>query len=115
MALDMIPRETRDLRDEILGEARARGIDLQQESLVVEQNLTVLRLRVEDRVLRAARIRLLGAWGSNEPDVVTVLGAAHRSSRMWPRRLDGSFQITAIVDHLLALLREEREHPRARP
>jgi len=111
----VITRETRDLRDAILAEARARGIDLEQESLVVEQSLPVLRLRTGDRVLRAARIRLPGVWGSIEPDVITVLAAAYRSSKTWPRRRHGGFAVTAIVDHLFALVREELETPCSDP
>jgi hypothetical protein len=38
VVFDVITRETRDLRDAILAEARARGIDLEEESLVVEQS-----------------------------------------------------------------------------
>jgi hypothetical protein len=30
---------------------------------------------------------------------------------MWPRRLDGTFAIPAVVDHLLGLVREELENP----
>ncbi len=117
VVLNVITRETRDLRDAILAEGRDRGIDLEQESLVVEQNLPVLRLRVEDRVLRAARIRLPGLPGAGPymPDVITVHGAAYRSSRTWPRQRDGGFKIAAIIDHLLDRVREELESPRPDP
>lgn len=34
---------------------------------------------------------------------------------MWPRRLDGWFRIDAVVDHLLALARDEIDRPRPVP
>jgi hypothetical protein len=105
----VFPRSTRLLCDEILAEARARGVRLEQESLTLELDLPVLRLRLADRVLHGTRIRLPGAPGSSAytPDVVTVHGSGFKASRMWPRRLDGSFRVGAIVDHLLMLAEEE--------
>ncbi len=53
--LPVFPRSTRLLCDEILAEARARGVRLEQESLKLELDLPVLRLRLADRVLRTAQ------------------------------------------------------------
>lgn len=105
----VFPRSTRLLCDEILAEACARGVRLEQESLTLEFDLPVLRLRLADRVLRGTRIRLPGAPGSSAhtPDVVTVYGSGFRTSKMWPRKLDGTFKVGAIVDHLLILMEEE--------
>ncbi len=105
----MFPRSTRLLCDEILAEARARGVRLEQESLTLELDLPVLRLRLADRVLRGTRIRLPGAPGSSTytPDVVTVHGSGFKTSKMWPRRRDGTFRVGAIIDHLLMLAEEE--------
>lgn len=113
----MFSRETRQLRDLILDEARDRGVALEVESLTIEQELPVLRLRVGDRVLRASRVRLPGTSGSPiyPCDVITVMGSAYRSSRMWPRRRDGTFRIEAVVDHLLALVGAELQHERPDP
>jgi hypothetical protein len=107
----MSAHEPRTLTAAILADAQVRGVDLAEHSLTVEQGLPVLRFRVGDRVLRTARVRLPGAPGSNQPGVITVHGSGYRSSRMWPRRLDGTFAIPAIVDHLLGLVREEWENP----
>ena len=41
------------------------------------------------------------------PDVITVHGSARRSSRTWPRKLDGSFKIEAVVDHIVHLVEAE--------
>ena len=105
----MFPRSTRLLCDEILAEAHARGVQLEQESLTLELDLPVLRLRLADRVLRATRIRLPGVPGSSAytSDVVTVHGSGFKTSKMWPRRLNGTFRVGAIVDHLLMLVAEE--------
>ena len=111
----VITRETLLLRDSLLAEARARGVPLDEKSVTLEVNLPVLRVRYGDRVLRSARIRLPGASGSCEPDVITVHGSGYRSSRMWPRKLDGTFAIPAVVDHFLALVRDELENPQPDP
>lgn len=107
----MFPRSTRLLCDEILAEARARGVQLEQESLTLELDLPVLRLRLGDRVFHGTRIRLPGVPGSSAytPDVVTVHGSGFKTSRMWPRRLDGSFRVGAIVDHLLMTAQDRRD------
>ena len=62
----MISPETHQLVAAIVTEARERGLDLEMESLVVEQSLPVMRLRLGDRVLRSVRVRLPGASGSRE-------------------------------------------------
>jgi hypothetical protein len=110
----MIPPSAARLRDQILTEAHARGIDLEQEGLALEQDLPVLRLRLGGAILRSARIRLPGAPGrvAYSPDVITVHGSGFRASKAWPRKLDGTFNIRAVVNHLLALVNEELSRPR---
>lgn len=110
----MLPGPSQHLRDAILAEARDRGVHLVQESLKVDFGLPVLRLRLGDRVLRSVRIRLPGLPGSGlySPDVITVLGSGERSSRTWPRKLDGTFKLVAVVDHLLALAQKELQRPK---
>ena len=108
----MISRTARQLCDAILDEARGRGVPLVEESFKNERGLPVLRLRLEERVLRSTQVRLPGS-SRHLPDVITVHGSGHRASRMWPRRRDGTFSIAAVVDHLLALVRAEIERPRS--
>jgi hypothetical protein len=106
----MISRTARQLRDAILEEAHGRGVLLDEESFKNERGLPVLRLRLGDRVLRGTQVRLPGS-SRHLPDVITVHGSGHRASRMWPRRHDGTFNIAAVVDRLLALVRTEIERP----
>ena len=106
---------TRALVATILREARSRGVDLDEESVTVQGDLPVLRIRIGRRVLRTARIRLPGPPGSRGPDVVTVHGSGYLSSKTWPRKRDGSFALSAVVDHLLELVRGELEHARPDP
>ncbi len=110
-----LPREARVLRDEILAEVRLkRGVALRQESLTVEHGMPVLRVRIGDRVLRGVQVRLPALPGPalQGPDVITVHGSGHRTSRTWPRKIDGTFAIGAVVDHLLGLVQTEVERPR---
>ncbi len=111
----MFTPDTHDLVTAILREARSRGVDLDEESVTTQGDLPVLRVRLGRRVLRTTRIRLPGPPGSLEPDVVTVHGSGFRSSKMWPRKRDGSFALSAVVDHLLELVRGELEHARPDP
>jgi hypothetical protein len=108
----MVTPDTHDLVAAILREARSRGVDLDDESVTVQGDLPVLRVRLGRRVLRTTRVRLPGPPGSRGPDVVTVHGSGYRSSKTWPRKRDGSFAVAAVVDHLLVLVRDELEHAR---
>lgn len=110
-------RETHQLVAAILAEARERGVVLRTESISPEVGMPVLRVRAGGRVLRSANVRLPAAPGTgpHTPDVITVMGSAHRSSRAWPRNRQGWFRIDAIVTHLLDLVREELEHERPLP
>lgn len=107
----MVTPATHDLVAAILREARSRGVDLDDESVTMQGGLPVLRVRLGRRVLRTTRIRLPGPPGSR-PDVVTVHGSGHRSSKSWPRKRDGGFAIAAVVDHLLELVRGELKYAR---
>jgi hypothetical protein len=106
----MITPPNRLLRDSILAEARARGVPLAEETFKFEQGLPVLRLRLGERVLRGVHVGFPGS-SRDLPDVITVHGSGFRASRMWPRKRDGSFNINAVVDRLLALVRAEVERP----
>jgi hypothetical protein len=108
----MISRGTRQLRDAILAEARDRGVPLDEESLTIEQGLPVLRFASEIGALLGARVRR-PVSSHPLPDVISIHGSGFKTSRTWPRRRDGAFSISAVVDHLLALLRAEIERPKA--
>ncbi len=106
-----VDAEPRQLRDLILAEAKARGVPLEERFLRLERGLPVLRLRLGDRALRGCRVRLPGdprvSDFGHAPDVITVHGSAWKSSRVWPRKLDGSFKIEAVVDHIVHLAEAE--------
>lgn len=110
----MIPKQALHLARLILTTAQARGIDLRQRFLRLEHGLPVLRLRLGDRVLRGCHVGLPGdpqvADFGYAPDTITVHGSRWKSSRTWPRRRDGSFNIEAVVDHLLHLVEVELAH-----
>lgn len=106
----MISRSSCQLRDAILAEARDRGVPLDEETFKIERGLPVLRLRLGDRVLWGAHVWLPGS-ARHLPDVITVHGSGFKASRTWPRRRDGAFNINAVVDHLVTLVRVEIERP----
>jgi hypothetical protein len=96
------------LRDLILAEVRSRGVMLEEYALRIEQEHPVLRFKLRDRVLWGCWVRLPG--DPTRPyavDVITVHGCGHRASKMWPRRVDASFNIPAIAEHVVRLVEEE--------
>lgn len=101
------PVQTLHLRDLILAGAAARGVALEQHALRIEVGLPVLHVRLGEKIFRGCTVRLPGSLGTSAPDVVTVHGSGYRASKMWPRKGDGTFDIQAIVDHLLALIEAE--------
>ena len=109
----MIPAEALRLRDLILAAADARGVALEERSLRWEHDHPLLRLRHGSRAVRGCWIGLPGGLGPYRPDVVTVHGSGNRASKTWPRKRDGSFDISAITSHVLALveLEQSREVP----
>lgn len=109
-----VSKQAHHLARLILTTAQARGIALRQRHLRLERGLPVLRLRLGDRVLRGCHVGLPGdpqvADFGYAPDVITVHGSGERSSKAWPRRRDGRFNIEAVVDHLLHLVEVELAH-----
>lgn len=110
----MIPEEAHHLARSILATAQARGVPLEERHLRLEIGLPTLHVRVGDRALRGCRVRFPGdprvaEYGN--PDVITVHGSGERSSKMWPRKLDGTFNIVAATDHLLHLVEVELSRP----
>jgi hypothetical protein len=106
-AEQMIPDETLHLRDSIIAAALARGVPLEEHTLRREVGLPVLRLRLGGKIFRGCWIGLPGDRGRYQVDVVTVHGSGHRASKMWPRRVDGGFDVEAITGHVLALVELE--------
>ena len=106
-----VDAEPCQLRDLILAVAKARGVPLEERFLRLERGLPVLRFRLRDRALRGCRVDLPGDPRVSDlghaPDVITVHGSARKSSRTWPRKIDGSFKIEAVVDHIVYLAEAE--------
>lgn len=115
MVGEHLSREAHTLARLILATAQARGTDLHQRFLRLERGLPVLRLRLGGRPLRGCHVGLPGDSQGAEfgyaPDVITVHGSGERSSRAWPRRLDGSFNVEAAVEHLVKLVEVELARP----
>lgn len=110
----MIPREARQLARLILATAKARGVPLEERLFRLEIGLPTLHVRLADRALRGCRVRFPGDPAVAEygnPDVITVHGSGERSSKMWPRKLDGTFNVVAAADHLLHLVAVELSRP----
>jgi hypothetical protein len=110
----VIPSSTFALRDRILTLARFRGVALEEESLVEEQDFVTLRVRIGGVVLRGCQVRLPGNLTAHAytANVVTVQGTGYRASRTWPPRRDGTFNLEAVVTQLLSLVHEELSRPR---
>ncbi len=109
-----VPAEAHHLRDVILSEARGRGMDLDEYGLRIEYDLPVLRVRLGRKILWGCRISLPSEARSarHVPDVITVHGSGDRNTRTWQRKRDGTFNVDAITNHLLALVEEELSRPR---
>jgi len=108
--IPVIPTSARHLRDQFLATARSKGVPLEERFFRLELGLPVLHLRLGDRPLRGCHVRFPGDPAVAEygnPDVITVHGSGERSSKMWPRKIDGTFNIVAATDHLLHLVEVE--------
>lgn len=108
---EAVSGEARRLCYLILTSAKARAVRLEERFLRLERGLPVLRLRLGGRAVRGCYVALPGdprvAHFGHAPDVITVHGSGNRASRMWPRKLDGSFRIEAVVDHIVRLIEAE--------
>jgi hypothetical protein len=113
---EVIPPEVLHLRDLILAEVQRRDVHLEERFLRLERGRPVLHLRLGERALRGCHVELPGdpavAAHGYAPDVITVHGSGDRSSRTWPRKLDGSFDIEAVTGHILHLVEVELNRPR---
>jgi hypothetical protein len=105
----MIPLSTIVLRDRILALARFRGVFLEEACLVDKRWCVSLRIRIGGVVLRGCEVRLPTDVKADRyaVNVVTVRGSRRRSSKAWPPRRDGTYNLDAIVTHLLTLVQEE--------
>lgn len=111
----MIPPEVHHLRDLILAEAHSRGVHLEEHLLHLERGHPVLHVRLGERILRGCHVSLPGdpvvAEFGYAPDVITVHGSGDRSSRSWPRKRNGEFNIAAVIEHILHLIEVELSRP----
>lgn len=110
-AREVIRPEVLHLRDLIVAEAKARGVHLDERFLRLEHGLPVLHLRLDGRVLRGCSVGLPGdakvSHFGHAPDTITVHGSRWKSSKTWPRKRDGTFNIEAVVDHIVHLAEVE--------
>ena len=106
----MIPAEARHLKNVIFAVAKARGVVLKELSLRFEHEIPVVRFRTDKRNLVGCAIRIPGGPMSAQK-VITVSGPSRQWSRSWPRKVDGGFDISAVVDFLVALVNHEHAKP----
>ncbi len=107
---DPITTEARHLRDLIFDEVRGRGIALRELSFRIDESDPCVRFGVEGVNLAGARIRIRDGEDLR-PKVITVSGASDGWSRTWQRRLDHTFDISAVAGFLVALVEYERAKP----
>jgi len=108
--LGTIPAESRHLKDIIFAVAKARGVVLRELSFRLEHEIPVVRFRTNERNLIGCAIRIPGGPTSAQK-VITVSGPSRQWSRSWPRKVDGGFDISAVVDFLVALVSHEHAKP----
>jgi hypothetical protein len=92
----MIPAGARHLKDLIFAVAKARGVVLSEVNFRLEREIPVVRSRTNERNLIGCETRIPG--GPMSAQVITVSGPSRQWSRSWPRKVDGSFDISGVVD-----------------
>ena len=108
--LETLPAEARHLKELIFAVAKARGVVLKEVSFRLEHEIPVFRFRTNERNLIGCGIRIPGGPTSAQK-VITVSGPSRQWSRSWPRKVDGGFDISAVVDFLVALVSHEHAKP----
>ena len=108
--LGILPAEARHLRNIIFAVAKARGVALREVSFRLDHEIPVVRFRTNERNLVGCEIRIPGGSMSAQK-VITVSGPSRQWSRSWPRKVDGAFDISAVVDFLVALVQHEQAKP----